>query len=99
MLGDERTHAKFLRDLKSIDLRGDWHWDQICARLKLSGRERDICELLLAGSSEQEMARHLRISSHTVHAHMERLFRKLDVNRRYALVASLFKAYVLCQYK
>jgi DNA-binding CsgD family transcriptional regulator len=69
-------------------------WKAICSHLKLSPREADIAALLLTDSTEAAVARELSISSHTVHSHLERLYRKLNVHSRCELVVRLFKAYI-----
>jgi DNA-binding CsgD family transcriptional regulator len=49
---------------------------------------------MLAGlDDEQGLASSLGISRHTVHTHIERLYRKLRVNSRSQLIAAVFVAY------
>jgi DNA-binding NarL/FixJ family response regulator len=48
----------------------------------LSERQRDVLELLAAGESNKEIGRNLNISAATVKAHLEALFRRLDVKNR-----------------
>jgi AraC-like DNA-binding protein len=43
--------------------------------------------------SEDQIARELGISAHTVHTHFERVYRKLGVRSRCQLIVSLFRAY------
>jgi DNA-binding CsgD family transcriptional regulator len=68
-------------------------WVRIRAQLNLSSRESEIAFLMLADYAESEIATQLRISSHTVHAHVERLYRKLGIHNRRALITCLFRAY------
>lgn len=46
---------------------------------KLSGRELETIELLLRSLRESEIADDFQISSHTVHTHVGRIYRKLNV--------------------
>lgn len=52
------------------------------ALLSLSERQRDVLKLLAAGESNKEIGRNLNISAATVKAHLEALFRRLDVKNR-----------------
>jgi len=72
----------------------DEKWDALSHRLRLSRREFEIVRCIIDGSSEAGIARTLSISTHTVHTHLERLYRKLDVSTRSDLVVRLFAAYV-----
>jgi ATP/maltotriose-dependent transcriptional regulator MalT len=53
----------------------------------LSSREREVCALVAAGLSNQEIAKLLFISDATVKAHLHRVFDKLGVRSRQALMA------------
>jgi DNA-binding CsgD family transcriptional regulator len=54
---------------------------------------------MLAGiEDEQGLATSLGISRHTIHTHLERLYRKLRVNSRSQLIAAVFVAYVTHAY-
>ncbi len=50
--------------------------------LKLSKREREVLELIAAGSTNPEIAATLHLSPHTVKEHASSLYRKLDVRNR-----------------
>lgn len=69
-------------------------WARISASLKLSSRESQIAFLVLTDVSENTIADRLSISKHTVHSHIERLYRKLAIRSRSQLVVKLFEAYV-----
>ena len=45
----------------------------------LSERQREVLKLLAAGESNKEIGRNLNISAATVKAHLEALFRRLEV--------------------
>jgi DNA-binding CsgD family transcriptional regulator len=53
----------------------------------LTPREREVIALVAAGRTNREAARHLWISPHTVRAHLEHIFEKLEVTTRAAAVA------------
>jgi DNA-binding CsgD family transcriptional regulator len=73
----------------------DHAWNAIIRSLGLSTREAEIARLLLADDSrEDSIAAALKISRHTVHTHLERLYRKLRVSSRSQVVARLFSEYV-----
>jgi len=50
----------------------------------LSGRERQVLELVAKGLSNTEVARHLRLSDHTVKRHVANILLKLDLPTRAA---------------
>jgi DNA-binding CsgD family transcriptional regulator len=81
-----------LHDAKSFINETDWA--RISASLELSARESEIAFLLLTDGSEHTIAVRLSISKHTVHSHIERLYRKLAIRSRSQLVVKLFEAYV-----
>ena len=76
------------------DFLPDDRWRPIVTSLRLSGREADILRGLLDDEPEATIASRLRISAHTVHTHLERLYRKLAVNSRCQAVARVFAEYV-----
>ncbi len=57
--------------------------------LGLTPRESGVLHLLVEGIPSVEVAARLGISIRTVHKHVERIYRKLDVHDRSSLIASL----------
>jgi DNA-binding NarL/FixJ family response regulator len=73
-------------------------WRLLARSLGLSERECQIVQALFDDQKESAIGSDLGISQHTVHTHIERLYRKLKVNSRAALVGRVFVEY-LCQAK
>jgi DNA-binding CsgD family transcriptional regulator len=65
-------------------------WGAIQESLKLSDRELQITKQVFNDEKEATIARKLGISSHTVHTHLERLYRKLGVSSRCELLVRIF---------
>ncbi|EED8350232.1 response regulator transcription factor [Salmonella enterica subsp. enterica serovar Florida] len=66
-------------------LPGDWlNSTELGARdiKALSARQREILQMLAAGESNKQIGRALNISTGTVKAHLESLYRRLDVKNR-----------------
>lgn len=57
----------------------------------LPPRLRQVLVCLMEGDSEQQVARRLGISAHTVHEHVKRLHRRFDVSSRGELLARGFR--------
>lgn len=68
-------------------------WECLSKQLKLSRREMQIVRAIFARKKESTIARSLRISPHTVHTYLKRLYIKLNVATRAELVAA-----VLCEF-
>jgi len=58
----------------------------------LTGREREILELLAAGLSNHELSTHLFLSETTVKTHVSSIFRKLGVRDRVQAVIAAYDA-------
>jgi DNA-binding CsgD family transcriptional regulator len=55
--------------------------------LPLSAAERRVFDLILSGHAEKEVAHRLEISRHTVHCHVRKIYRTLQVRSRAELLA------------
>lgn len=64
----------------------DAQWTCLGLGMGLSGRELQIVRCIFAEQKEALIARELGISPHTVHTHLERLYRKLGVRGRCGVV-------------
>lgn len=69
-------------------------WELIVSVLRLSRRESQIVRGLIEGREEGTIAADLAIAPRTVHAHVERLYRKLRVHSRHQLTLRIFGAYI-----
>jgi len=67
-------------------------WRAVAGRLGLSPREREVVESVMADRSDRAIGMALGISRHTVHTHLERVYRKLGVSSR----TELFRCVVGC---
>jgi DNA-binding CsgD family transcriptional regulator len=61
--------------------------ERLAATLPVSRREAEVLALLASGLTNDEIARRLAISVHTVARHLERIYSKLDVHNRAAATA------------
>lgn len=57
---------------------------------RLTGRESDVVVLVAAGHTNQEIARRLGVSPHTVSDHLKNIFAKLGVSTRGEMTSKLF---------
>ena len=69
-------------------------WLCIAESLYLSDRELDVVRGIVGGETEASIAQRLGLSVHTIHSHLDRIFRKLHVNSRCELVTRVFAEYV-----
>ncbi len=69
-------------------------WQAIAAELRLSARELQIAHGFLDGLDEHGVAAQIGISEHTVHSHLQRLYRKIDVNSRCEFLRRMFVAFL-----
>lgn len=67
--------------------------------LGLSRRESEILRYILEDEPEVAIAELLNISQHTVHTHLERLYRKLGVNSRCQTTTRVFAEYVRLEHQ
>ena len=62
-------------------------WGLCVAVTALTARELEVLKLVAQGSSNQDIARHLVLSEHTVHRHLANILRKLNLSSRAAAAA------------
>ena len=69
-------------------------WKTIAQSLHISDRELQIIQEIFDDRKESAIANDLTISVHTVHTHLERLYRKLGVSTRVGLVVYILSEYL-----
>lgn len=81
---------------KGSDVLSEAQWRDVCVRLKLSDRELDVVLGVFDDLKEAAIASRLGISAHTVHTHLERLYRKLGVNGRGRMIIEVLAEHLIC---
>lgn len=71
----------------------DEEWDAISDSLRLCPRELQVVQGIFADQTKRQIASLLRISHHTIHTYLIRIYRKLDVNSRCELLLEVFAEY------
>ncbi len=69
-------------------------WRRIANSLRISDRELQIVQGIFDDRKESTIADDLMISVHTVHTHLERLYRKLGVSTRAGLIICILSEYL-----
>lgn len=69
-------------------------WRSITELLGLTDRQQQIVRCVFDGFDEPSIAKVLGISCHTVHAHLNRLYKKIHVKSRCELIVRMFLAYL-----
>ena len=72
----------------------NWAWQAIAASLGLSDREVDVCRCLMRERCDKQIARDLGIARRTVGRHMDRLYHKLSLHSRAAVVAKVLREHI-----
>ena len=75
-------------------LLSDQAWARIAQSLKLSARELEIVRFDFDNLTDATIAANLRRSPHTIHSHMNRLFKKLGVTTRTQLAVRVFQEFM-----
>jgi DNA-binding NarL/FixJ family response regulator len=60
--------------------------------VRMTKRERDVIGLIADGMSNQQIARHLHLSIHTVKSHVRNILEKLELHSRLQVAAYAHKA-------
>jgi ATP/maltotriose-dependent transcriptional regulator MalT len=70
------------------------HWARIAESLRFSGRETQIVRGIFDDDTEHGIGERFGMSQHTVHTHLQRLYRKLGVSSRTQLILRVFGEYM-----
>jgi DNA-binding CsgD family transcriptional regulator len=62
-----------------------------CLTYGLSGRETEVLRLILEGLTYKEVGERLFISGKTVDSHMQRIYEKVGVRNKFALLHKMYK--------
>jgi DNA-binding CsgD family transcriptional regulator len=81
---DEAQTAVLMKAATRADMRS-----LLLAVHGLTPREREITELLIAGTDPQDVAAQLNLSVHTIRSHVKAIFAKVGVSSRAELTAAL----------
>ena len=69
--------------------------DNLLKKNKITDREKEVLMLTIKGLSNSEIAEELTISVHTVKAHLESIYRKLNVhNKVQASVSAVYNNFI-----
>ncbi len=79
---------------RSEAMLSDEQWTSIAHALSITHREMQIIQGVFSGFNEAVIAERLCISAHTVHTHLDRIYRKLNVSCRCDLVVRIFAEYI-----
>ena len=82
------------RKLRGASLLTDQAWHEIARTLGITQREMQIVQSVFDNQHETEIAKCFKISPHTVHMHLNRLFKKLNVTSRTELVLRIVEQMV-----
>lgn len=86
----------FLKKLNNIkqkkELKTKLIMKKISQEFELTEREKEVLNLLLAGQSNQKIAKELFISINTVKKHLSNIYQKAKVKSRTELTALVFKS-------
>ena len=82
------------RKLRGAALLSDHAWREIASALRLTKRELQIVQSVFDNQHEAAIAKRFKLSPHTVHMHMNRLFKKLNVRSRTELVLRIVEQMV-----
>ncbi len=77
--------------LRGASLLSDHAWHEIARTLRLTKRELQIVQGVFDNLPKTGIARRLQISDHTVHTHLNRLFKKIAVTTRTELVLRIME--------
>jgi DNA-binding CsgD family transcriptional regulator len=90
-----QTRPKSRRKLRGASLLTDNAWLEIGRTLEITKRELQIVQSVFDNLSEVDIAKRFKLSPHTVHMHMNRLFKKLNVTSRTELVLRIVEQMIM----
>ncbi len=94
MTRTQHAALKPANPIASGSMLSDEQWSSIAQTLNITPREQQVIRGIFDGLNEALIADELKISTHTVHTHLDRLYRKLNVSCRCNLVIRIFAEYI-----
>lgn len=79
------------RQLRGASLLSAHAWHEIASALDITSRELQIVQAVFDNLPEAGIARRFKLSVHTVHTHLNHLFKKLTVSTRTELVLRIME--------
>lgn len=70
-------------------------WRSVMRSLDLSDRQLEVVQCVFDGLDEPSIAEKLDVSAHTIHAHLNRLYKKIRVKSRCEVIVRVFLAYTM----
>ena len=89
-----KTRPNTRRKLRGASLLSNHAWLEIARALEITKRELQIVQAVFDNQHEAEIATKFEISPHTVHMHLNNLFKKLNVTSRTELVLRIVEQLV-----
>lgn len=89
-----KSQRDLRRKLRGASLLTDHAWHEIGRTLGITKRELQIVQSVFDNQHEADIAKRFKISPHTVHMHLNRLFKKLNVTSRTELVLRIVEQMV-----
>ena len=80
--------------LRGASVLSNHAWHEIAGALEITKRELEIVQAVFDNLHETEIARRFKLSPHTVHMHLNHLFKKLNVTTRASLVLRIIEQLV-----
>ncbi|HBP87435.1 MAG TPA: hypothetical protein DD706_07045 [Nitrospiraceae bacterium] len=87
----EKDEASMLIIMEKIGRERRAVTDQAKEQYRLTGREVEIVKYISEGWTNKEIARHLKISEHTVKEHVRHLLKKTKTTTRTGILAKIFQ--------
>lgn len=94
---NQLAHQKLLEKTEAAtskpgsEMLSQMQWTVTAEELRLTNREREVCQELFEGNTRNEIAEHLGIKPRTVRHYMEHIHQKLAVSNRVGVVLRIIQ--------
>ena len=89
-----KLHPASQSKLRGAAFLSNHAWREIASTLGITKRELQIVQSVFDNQHESDIAKRFKLSPHTVHMHLNRLFKKLNVTSRTELVLRIVEQMV-----